>query len=147
MSAGPLTLADLDAIGVERIKGVGDKKLASLHSVDVRTVLDLITTYPRRWVDRTNEARVADLTPGQAAGRATESRGPGLEGFWVCSIGRSSLSRRFRRDSSQHKQLEYSDSRPREKSGRLLATVASLDLELGKRVSERRGDGGRLLVA
>ena len=63
----PLTLRDLDAIGVERIKGVGDKKLASLHDVGVDTVLDLLTTYPRRWVDRTNEARVSDLLPGQEA--------------------------------------------------------------------------------
>ena len=63
----PLTLRDLDAIGVERIKGVGDKKLASLHEVGVDTVLDLLTTYPRRWVDRTNEARVSDLLPGQEA--------------------------------------------------------------------------------
>jgi ATP-dependent DNA helicase RecG len=63
----PLTLRDLDAIGVDRIKGVGDKKLASLHDVGVDTVLDLLTTYPRRWVDRTNEARVSDLLPGQEA--------------------------------------------------------------------------------
>jgi ATP-dependent DNA helicase RecG len=63
----PLTLRDLDAIGVERIKGVGDKKLASLHEVGINTVLDLLTTYPRRWVDRTNEARVSDLLPGQEA--------------------------------------------------------------------------------
>jgi ATP-dependent DNA helicase RecG len=63
----PLTLRDLDAIGVERIKGVGDKKRSSLHDVGVDTVLDLLTTYPRRWVDRTNEARVSDLLPGQEA--------------------------------------------------------------------------------
>ena len=63
----PLALRDLDAIGVERIKGVGDKKLASLHEVGIHTVLDLLTTYPRRWVDRTNEARVSDLLPGQEA--------------------------------------------------------------------------------
>ncbi len=63
----PLTLRDLDAIGVDRIKGVGDKKLVSLHEVGVDTVLDLLTTYPRRWVDRTNEARVSDLLPGQEA--------------------------------------------------------------------------------
>ncbi|HEY4611186.1 MAG TPA: OB-fold nucleic acid binding domain-containing protein, partial [Ilumatobacteraceae bacterium] len=63
----PLTLRDLDAIGVDRIKGVGDKKRDSLHDVGVDTVLDLLTTYPRRWVDRTNEARVSDLLPGKEA--------------------------------------------------------------------------------
>ena len=63
----PLTLRDLDAIGVDRIKGVGDKKLASLHEVGIDSVLDLLTTYPRRWVDRTNEAHISDLLPGQEA--------------------------------------------------------------------------------
>jgi ATP-dependent DNA helicase RecG len=63
----PLTLRELDAISVGRIKGVGEKKQASLHDVGVDTVLDLLTTYPRRWVDRTNEARISDLLPGQEA--------------------------------------------------------------------------------
>jgi ATP-dependent DNA helicase RecG len=63
----PITLRELSAIGAERLKGVGDKKLASLHEVGVHTVLDLLTTYPRRWVDRTNECRVSDLLPGQEA--------------------------------------------------------------------------------
>ena len=30
-------------------------------------MLDLVTTYPRRWVDRTNEARISDLVPGEEA--------------------------------------------------------------------------------
>ena len=63
----PLTLRDLSAIGVDRLKGVGEKKLASLKEVGVETVLDLLTTYPRRWVDRTNECRVSDLVPAQEA--------------------------------------------------------------------------------
>jgi len=63
----PITLRDLSAIGVDRLKGVGDKKLASLKEVGVETVLDLLTTYPRRWVDRTNECRVSDLQAGREA--------------------------------------------------------------------------------
>jgi ATP-dependent DNA helicase RecG len=66
-AAQPLTLRDLGRISVERLKGVGEKKLASLREVGVESVLDLLTTYPRRWVDRTNEARVGDLTPGVEA--------------------------------------------------------------------------------
>ena len=62
-----LTLRDLNAIGVERLRGVGDKKREALDQVGVRTVLDLLMTYPRRWVDRTNEARIADLEPGREA--------------------------------------------------------------------------------
>jgi ATP-dependent DNA helicase RecG len=63
----PLSLRDLDAIGVERIRGVGERKLAALREVGISTVLDLVTFYPRRWVDRTNEARVSDLEVGKEA--------------------------------------------------------------------------------
>jgi ATP-dependent DNA helicase RecG len=67
-AAGPaLTLGDLAAIDVERLHGVGEKKRAALAAVGVRTVLDLLTTYPRRWVDRTHEARISDLVPGHEA--------------------------------------------------------------------------------
>lgn len=62
-----ITLRELQAIPVIRLKGVGDNKQAALREVDVETVLDLLTTYPRRWVDRTNEARVSDLVPGKEA--------------------------------------------------------------------------------
>ena len=62
-----LTLRDLAAIGVDRLKGVGEKKVAALGDVGVATVLDLLTTYPRRWVDRSNECRVSDLVPAQEA--------------------------------------------------------------------------------
>ena len=62
-----ITLRELAGIEVERLKGVGDKKRAALAAVGITNVLDLITTYPRRWVDRTNEARIADLVPGEEA--------------------------------------------------------------------------------
>ena len=62
----PITLRDLQAIDVAVLKGIGDKRKSSLSDYGVENVLDLLTTYPRRWVDRTNEARVADL---QAAKR------------------------------------------------------------------------------
>jgi ATP-dependent DNA helicase RecG len=63
----PITFRDLAAIDVGQIKGVGEKKRGSLAAFDINTVLDLVTTYPRRWVDRTNEARLADLTVGEEA--------------------------------------------------------------------------------
>ena len=63
----PITLRDWHAIDVGQLKGVGDKKRASLAAFDISNVLDLVTTYPRRWIDRTNEARIADLVPGEEA--------------------------------------------------------------------------------
>ena len=63
----PITLRDWAAIDVGQLKGVGDKKRKSLAAFGIDTVLDLVTTYPRRWIDRTNEARLADLVPGEEA--------------------------------------------------------------------------------
>ena len=63
----PITLRELRDIPVERLKGIGDKKQESLREVGVTSVFDLLTTYPRRWVDRTNEARVSDLVAGTEA--------------------------------------------------------------------------------
>lgn len=63
----PITLAELAQIPLERIKGIGEKRLAALKSMEVDTVLDLVSFYPRRWVDRTNEARIADLEEGREA--------------------------------------------------------------------------------
>ncbi|MGA9277563.1 ATP-dependent DNA helicase RecG [Ilumatobacter sp.] len=63
----PITLRDLSEIPVERLRGVGPKKQKSLETVGIENLFDLVTTYPRRWVDRTNEARIADLVPGEEA--------------------------------------------------------------------------------
>ena len=65
--SGPISLRDLDQLDVGVLKGVGERKREALASLGINTVLDMLTTYPRRWVDRTNEARVADLVPGQEA--------------------------------------------------------------------------------
>ncbi len=64
---GPITMRDLSLIPVERLRGVGPKKQAALAKVGICNLLDLVTTYPRRWIDRTNEARIADLVPGEEA--------------------------------------------------------------------------------
>jgi len=65
--AAPITLSELAQIPLDRIKGIGDKRLAALTSLDVTTVLDLVSYYPRRWIDRSNEARIADLAEGREA--------------------------------------------------------------------------------
>ena len=49
------------------MKGVGDKRLAALSGFGIASVLDLLTFYPRRWVDRTNQARVRELRAGEEA--------------------------------------------------------------------------------
>ena len=64
---GPITLGELEAMPVTRLKGVGERKAEGLAVVGVRSLLDLLTYYPRRFVDRTNEARVRDLVVGEEA--------------------------------------------------------------------------------
>jgi len=63
----PITLRELAEIDVGRLRGVGERKREALAAFDIDNVLDLVTTYPRRWVDRTNEARIEDLVTGTEA--------------------------------------------------------------------------------
>jgi ATP-dependent DNA helicase RecG len=60
-------LPRLAEIGVDRLKQVGPKHLDALRSVGIESVLDLLTHYPRRYIDRTNQANIADLVEGQEA--------------------------------------------------------------------------------
>lgn len=64
MADEPLTLRDLAQIDIGNIKGIGDKRRQSLNDFGISNVLDLLTTYPRRYVDRTNEAHVGELVEG-----------------------------------------------------------------------------------
>ena len=69
MPAGdpPLSLRDLEAIPVERLRGVGDQRREALAALGIRSVLDLLTHYPRRYLDRTRELQLAELRPGDEA--------------------------------------------------------------------------------
>jgi len=64
---GPITLAELSTMGVERLGRVGPKKIDGLHLMGIDSLADLLFHYPRRYVDRTREARVADLAEGEEA--------------------------------------------------------------------------------
>lgn len=63
-STQPLTLGDLQGLGVEVLKAVGPKRKDALETLEISSVLDLLQTYPRRWIDRTNEARISDIEVG-----------------------------------------------------------------------------------
>lgn len=67
MTTEPITMRELAEIDVGRLKGVGEVRRKALAAVGIDTVLDLLTYYPRRWIDRSKEARVADLQPGEDA--------------------------------------------------------------------------------
>jgi ATP-dependent DNA helicase RecG len=61
------SLADLAGIGVDRLKGVGSKHVEALRELDIDNILDLVSYYPRRYIDRTNQVAIADLSDGQEA--------------------------------------------------------------------------------
>jgi ATP-dependent DNA helicase RecG len=60
-------LAQLAAIPVTQLGGVGPRKAEGLAGQGVTSVLDLLMLYPRRYVDRTRQARIKDLAVGEEA--------------------------------------------------------------------------------
>jgi ATP-dependent DNA helicase RecG len=60
-------LSRLGTIPVDVLKGVGEKKRSALAEMDISTVLDLVTHYPRRYIDRTNQVSIRDLVVGEEA--------------------------------------------------------------------------------
>jgi ATP-dependent DNA helicase RecG len=63
-----LPLARLAGRSVTELKGVGDDRAQALaEQFEVETVLDLLTHYPRRYIDRTHQAQIKDLKVGEEA--------------------------------------------------------------------------------
>ena len=60
-------LAQLAEIPVAELAGVGPRKVEALAAMEIHTVLDLLTHYPRRYVDRTRQSDIADLKVGDEA--------------------------------------------------------------------------------
>lgn len=61
------SLAQLADIGVQRLKDVGEKNRQVLADVGIESVADLLTLYPRRYLDRTKQATIEELTDGDQA--------------------------------------------------------------------------------
>ena len=63
----PRRLGALAAIPVSELRGVGQKRAASLAEVGIEYVLDLLMHYPRRYLDRTQQASIRELAVGSEA--------------------------------------------------------------------------------
>ena len=63
----PLTWRDLAGIGLERLKSGGKRRMEALGELDVAHLGDLLTYYPRRYLDRSREATVGELEVGEDA--------------------------------------------------------------------------------
>ena len=59
-----ITLRELAGRSVTDLNGVGEAKAKALAAVEIRSILDLLGFYPRRYLDRSREATVAQLQPG-----------------------------------------------------------------------------------
>ena len=58
-------LTRLSEIPVREVRRVGDKRAEALAAIEISSVLDLITHYPRRYIDRTRQADVAGMRMGE----------------------------------------------------------------------------------
>ena len=65
MAEAGVALRELEARPVTDLAGVGEGIARSLHGVGVTSVLDLISYYPRRYLDRTREATLGSLKVGE----------------------------------------------------------------------------------
>ncbi|MEZ5245145.1 MAG: ATP-dependent DNA helicase RecG [Acidimicrobiales bacterium] len=134
MPAGdpPLTLRDLAEMPVSRLRGVGEKKEKSLASADIHTVLDLVQHYPRRHLDRTREAKIADLGKGDEATVFGEVRSSSTRQL----RGRRTLTEVVIGDGGHQLTLTFFNQRWREKQlqpGMTLMVHGKCDLFRGNR--------------
>lgn len=69
MPAGPITYTELDSYPLSTLRALASKpkKVAGLAELGVESVFDLLTYYPRRYLDRTRQASIGDLLPGDEA--------------------------------------------------------------------------------
>ncbi|MEZ5180034.1 MAG: ATP-dependent DNA helicase RecG [Acidimicrobiales bacterium] len=69
MTEGPITLAELHRLPLTRIAALASKpkKVAGLAELGIETVLDLLTTYPRTYIDRSRQEHIRDLLVGDQA--------------------------------------------------------------------------------
>ena len=65
MTTGSRPLRRLADVAVGELRHVSEKRAASLEQMGITTVFDLITTYPRRYVDRTRQVDLSDLNVGE----------------------------------------------------------------------------------
>ncbi|HVM63740.1 MAG TPA: ATP-dependent DNA helicase RecG [Acidimicrobiales bacterium] len=63
----PRTLPQLRKKDVGTLHGIGPNKRKALSALEVETVLDLLTLYPRRYIDRTKQATITSVEPGTEA--------------------------------------------------------------------------------
>ncbi|MFY9782922.1 MAG: DNA helicase RecG, partial [Acidimicrobiales bacterium] len=67
MSEALQRLSYLSDVSVSRIRHIGEKRTEALASLGIDNVFDLLTIYPRRYIDRTRRVDLSDLQVGDEA--------------------------------------------------------------------------------
>ncbi len=57
----PKALRDLAELDVTALKGVGPERAKALAQIEVTSIFDLLTHYPRRYIDKTTQLAIRDL--------------------------------------------------------------------------------------
>jgi ATP-dependent DNA helicase RecG len=65
--APPRRLRQLGDVAVGQLRHIGEKRTAALESLGISNVFDLLTVYPRRYIDRTHQIDLSDLNVGDEA--------------------------------------------------------------------------------
>ncbi len=60
-------LRQLGDVSVAQLRNIGEKRTAALASLGIDNVFDLLTVYPRRYLDRTKRVDLSDLNVGDEA--------------------------------------------------------------------------------
>ncbi len=63
----PRRLRQLGEIEVGQLRHIGPKRTQALATMGITSVFDLVTLYPRRYIDRTRRAELSDLSVGEEA--------------------------------------------------------------------------------
>jgi ATP-dependent DNA helicase RecG len=63
----PKRLRELDELPVTLLKGVGPERAKVLAQIDVGSIFDLITHYPRRYLDKTKQTSIRDARVDESA--------------------------------------------------------------------------------
>jgi ATP-dependent DNA helicase RecG len=60
-------LRDLAELGVTELKGVGPERAKALAQIGVESIFDLLTHYPRRYIDKTKQSSIRDVGVDESA--------------------------------------------------------------------------------
>ncbi len=60
-------LSDLEGLSVTVLAGVGPERSKALAKIEVSSIFDLLTHYPRRYIDKTKQSSIRDLRVDESA--------------------------------------------------------------------------------